>query len=115
MATKSKTVETPEGFVDTTKTAPIPEIVSETPAAPTPDPAPVRAPEQESVTLHVPLSQDEIRRVKQTKQHFDAAITYLLVLRDSYHDAEVQRMFSVAITNAETASMWAVRAITHRG
>jgi len=23
-------------------------------------------------------------------------------------------MFSVAITNAETASMWAVRAITHR-
>lgn len=113
MATKSKTVETPEGFVDTTKTAPIPEIVSETPAAPTPDPAPAR--EQESVTLHVPLSQDEIRRVKQTKQHFDAAITYLLVLRDSYHDAEVQRMFSVAITNAETASMWAVRGITHRG
>jgi len=82
-------------------------------AAPTPDPAPAR--EQESVTLHVPLSQDEIRRVKQTKQHFDAAITYLLVLRDSYHDAEVQRMFSVAITNAETASMWAVRGITHRG
>jgi hypothetical protein len=39
----------------------------------------------------------------------------LKTLRDAYHDAEVQRMFSVAITNAETASMWAVRGITHRG
>ena len=99
--------------MDTTKAEPIPVVVDETPAAPTPDPAPARAPEQ--VAGYHPLSQDEARRVNQTKQHFDAAIMYLLILRDSYHDAEAQRMFSVAITNAETASMWAVRGITHRG
>lgn len=113
MATKPKTVETPEGFVDTTKTAPIPEVVTETPAAPTPDPAPATAPEQ--VIGWQPLSADEIRRVNLIKREFDGAITMLRTLRDAYHDAEVQRMFSTAITHAESASMWAVRGITHRG
>jgi hypothetical protein len=113
MATKPKTVEVPEGFTDTTKATPIPEIEAETPAAPTPDPAPVRAPEQ--VIGWQPLSADEIRRVNLVKREFDGAIAMLKTLRDAYHDAEVQRMFAVAITNAETASMWAVRAITHRG
>jgi hypothetical protein len=113
MATKFKTPEAPEGFVDTTKAEPIPVVMDGSPAAPTPDPEPARA----SAVLvgHRTLSDDEVRRVNQTKQHFDAAIIYLLILRDSYHDAEAQRMFSVAITNAETASMWAVRGITHRG
>lgn len=112
MATKFKTPEAPEGFTDTTKAEPIPVFMDESPA-PTPDPEPARA----SAVLvgHRTLSDDEVRRVNQTKQHFDAAIAYLTVLRDSYHDAEVQRMFAVAVTNAETASMWAVRAITHRG
>ena len=113
MATKPKTVETPEGFVDTTKTAPIPEVVAETPAAPTPDPEPAKAPEQ--VIGYQSLSPDEVRRVNLVKREFDGAIAMLKILRDAYHDAEVQRMFAVAITNAETASMWAVRAITHRG
>ena len=100
MATKKQTNEVPEGFVDTTKT----EI--------TPDPAPAQpAPAH----IYGPLSADEVRRVSQSKALFDAAIMYLVILRDSYHDGEVQRMFSVAITNAETASMWAVRGITHRG
>ena len=60
------------------------------------------------------LNDDEIRRVNNAKQLFDDAIKYIHILRDSYHDAEVQRMFSIAITNAETASMWAVKAITAR-
>jgi len=102
MATKKQTNEVPEGFTDTTKT----EIA--------PDPAPA---ESKPAPAHVysPLSDDEVRRVSQSKALFDAAVMYLVVLRDSYHDAEVQRMLSVAITNAETASMWAVRGITYRG
>lgn len=113
MATKPKTTDVPEGFVDTTKTEPIPEVVSETPAAPTPDPEPAKAPEQ--VIGYQPLSPDEVRRVNSVKTAFDGTIAMLKILRDSYHDAEVQRMMSVAITNAETASMWAVRGITYRG
>lgn len=105
MATKKQTNEVPEGFVDTTKTEDIPEPVTE---APKPAPAP-------AVTGYHPLSEDEVRRVNQVKAAFDGTIAMLKILRDTYHDAEVQRMFSVAITNAETASMWAVRGITHRG
>lgn len=103
MAIKPKTVEVPEGFTDTTKTEQIPEPT----VAVQPAPAPVAG--------YNPLSADEVRRVNQSKELFDAAIMYLTILRDAYHDAESQRMFSVAITNAETASMWAVRGITHRG
>ena len=81
--------------------------------APQPEPAPAKA--EEKVIGWTPLSQDEIRRVNQIKTAFDGSITMLKILRDSYHDAEVQRMLSVAITHAESASMWAVRGVTHRG
>lgn len=105
MATKKQINEVPEGFVDTTKTEEIPEPVIE---APKPTPAPV-------VTSYHPLSEDEVRRVNQIKATFESTVAILKIMRDTYHDAEVQRMFSVAITNAETASMWAVRGITYRG
>jgi hypothetical protein len=105
MATKKQTNEVPEGFVDTTKTEEIPEPVIE---APKPTPAP-------AIVSYHPLSEDEVRRVTQVKATFESTVAILKILRDTYHDAEVQRMFSVAITNAETASMWAVRGITHRG
>ena len=81
--------------------------------APRPDPAP--APPVATVQGYRELSLDEIQRVNRVKSVMGTAIDTLRILRDSYHDAEVQRMFSVAITNAETASMWAVRGITHRG
>ena len=61
------------------------------------------------------LSEVEAKRVRAAKEAFDNTIQYLKALRDSQHDAEIQRMFSVAITNAETAYMWAVKAITWRG
>ncbi len=96
MATKSKTTEAPEGFVDTSKAAPIPE------------PAP-------QTTGYQQLSEVDAKRVRASKETFDNTIQYLKALRDSQHDAEVQRMFSIAITHAETASMWAVKAITWRG
>jgi hypothetical protein len=105
MATKKQTTEVPEGFVDTTKTEPIPEPVTEAPKA---QPTPV-------ITSYHPLSEDEVRRVNQIKATFDSTVSILKIMRDSYHDSEVQRMFSVAITNTETASMWAVRGITYRG
>ena len=63
----------------------------------------------------IELSEVEAKRVRAAKEAFDNTIQYLKALRDSHHDAEIQRMFSVAITNAETAYMWAVKAITWRG
>ncbi len=65
--------------------------------------------------VHHPLSGDQERRVAKVKADFNELIGYIKTLRDSVHDAETQRMYSVAITNAETASMWAVKAITHQG
>ena len=63
----------------------------------------------------IELSEVEAKRVRAAKEAFDNTIKYLKALRDSQHDAEIQRMFSVSITNAETAYMWAVKAITWRG
>lgn len=66
----------------------------------------------EQVTGYVSLNDDQIRRVNTIKEHFEDTVKYLQVLRDSYHDGETQRALSIAITHAETASMWAVRAVT---
>jgi hypothetical protein len=63
----------------------------------------------------VELSEVEAKRVRAAKEAFDNTIQYLKALRDSQHDAEIQRMFGIAITHAETGSMWAVKAITWRG
>lgn len=94
----------------TEATAEQPQAVPEAPAFESaPAPAPVTTPG------HHQLSEDEARRVSMIKEQFASAIKYLRVLRDSVHDAEVQHMYSVAITEAETASMWAVRATTYRG
>lgn len=95
----------------TESAAPAPQSVVA--VASTPDPAPAQPAGQ--VKGHRALTPDEVRRINTVKDHFDDTIAYLQTLRDSYHDAESQRMFSVAITNAETASMWAVRAVAHRG
>lgn len=97
------------------------EPAGEAPEAPTPFPVEVtyhvekslEAPPQ--LTGQHGLSDDEIRRVNKTKDLFNEAIAYLKVLRESHHDGEVSRCFSVAITEAEAASMWAVKAITWRG
>lgn len=97
----------------TKKTEAIVEQPQAVPEAPTPEPAPAPAPV--ATPGHRQLSEDEARRVSMIKEQFESAIKYLKVLRDSVHDAEVQRMYSVAITEAETASMWAVRATTYRG
>lgn len=50
--------------------------------------------------------------VAQCKQEFAAVIDRMNDLRNSTDNAEIKRMASVAITEAQTAQMWAVKAIT---
>lgn len=53
--------------------------------------------------------------VARCKAQFAACIDTMNDLRNSTTDTEVKRMASVAITEAQTAQMWAVKAITWRG
>ena len=46
------------------------------------------------------------------KQEFAAVIDRMLELQRRTHKEEVVRMCSIAITQAQTAQMWAVKAIT---
>ena len=46
------------------------------------------------------------------KAEFAKTIDRMNNLRNSTEDAEVKRMASIAITEAQTAQMWAVKAIT---
>lgn len=48
------------------------------------------------------------------KREFAAVIDRMDALRKSATSADVARMCSVAITEAQTAQMWAVKAITWR-
>lgn len=50
--------------------------------------------------------------VAQCKAEFAAVIDRMNELRNSSDTPEVKRMASVAITEAQTAQMWAVKAIT---
>ena len=50
--------------------------------------------------------------VAQCKSEFARVIDRMNDLRNSSDNSEVKRMASVAITEAQTAQMWAVKAIT---
>jgi hypothetical protein len=50
--------------------------------------------------------------VAQCKREFAAVIDRMNELRNLCGSAEVRRMASVAITEAQTAQMWAVKALT---
>lgn len=50
--------------------------------------------------------------VEKCKRAFASIIDNLNDLRESTHNSEIKRMASVAITEAQTAQMWAVKAIT---
>ena len=50
--------------------------------------------------------------VSECKQHFADAIDQMNDLRNSASSPEVKRMASVAITEMQTAQMWAVKALT---
>lgn len=53
--------------------------------------------------------------VHNCKTEFAAVIDRMNFLRMSSENPEVKRMASLAITEAQTAQMWAVKAITWRG
>ena len=46
------------------------------------------------------------------KQKFADIVDYINMARESSNDPEVKRMASLAITEAQTAQMWAVKAVT---
>lgn len=52
--------------------------------------------------------------VDKCKREFAAIIDRMNYLRNLTEDPEVRRMASIAITEAQTAQMWAVKAITWR-
>ena len=65
---------------------------------------------QKAVGLSFNPSGDDL--VGQCKQKFADSIDQLNDLRNSTTSGEVKRMCSVAITEAQTDQMWAVKAIT---
>ena len=111
--------------------APEPEdmVVSEQPKAPVevkPEPAPapmVEAPRDLSNrpftwgerACGVPFNPGGDPKVALLKSQFAAVVDTMHNLRESATDGEVQRMLSVAITEAQTAQMWAAKAVTWRG
>jgi hypothetical protein len=65
---------------------------------------------QKAVGLTFNPSNDDAVAV--CKSEFSVVIDRMNDLRNSTDNAEVKRMASVAITEAQTAQMWAVKAIT---
>lgn len=65
---------------------------------------------EKAVGLSFNPSQDE--NVKRIKEQFAEVIDILNGYREHTEDGEVKRMLSVAITEAQTAQMWAVKAVT---
>jgi hypothetical protein len=98
--------EIPEEVAPPAAQEPIPVVL---------EPASTRLDHSATYTGYNALNDDEARRVAMIKEKFGDITVYLKNLRESYHDGEVQRALSVAITEAETASMWAVKAVTWRG
>jgi hypothetical protein len=50
--------------------------------------------------------------VQEIKESFAKIIDHLNYLRVSIDNPEIRRMLSVAITEAQTSQMWAVKAVT---
>ena len=65
---------------------------------------------QKAVGLSFNPSGDDA--VAQCKQIFADAIDQMAALRDATASTEVRRMASTAINEAQTAQMWAVKALT---
>jgi len=65
---------------------------------------------QKAVGINFNPSADSM--VDRTKQHYANIIDGLHELRSTTESSEVKRLCSVAITEAQGAQMWAVKAIT---
>ena len=60
----------------------------------------------------VSLNPDGNDLVAEIKSHFATVVDNLNLLRGVTTSDEVKRMLSIAITDVQTAQMWAVKAIT---
>jgi hypothetical protein len=60
----------------------------------------------------VSFNPDNNPHVDDIKKSFAAIVDNLDFLRGTTDNAEIKRMISVAITEAQTAQMWAVKAVT---
>ena len=63
----------------------------------------------------VPFNPGGDPTVAKIKAQFAVIVDTIHGLRESSIDGEVQRMLAIAMTEAQTAQMWAVKAITWRG
>ena len=52
--------------------------------------------------------------VTTTKKYFAQIIDDMNSLRSGTEDSEAKRLYSIAITEAQSAQMWAVKAITYK-
>jgi hypothetical protein len=53
-----------------------------------------------------------LENVAQIKSDFAAIVDKMNYTREASNNSEVKRMLSIAITEAQTAQMWAVKAVT---
>lgn len=77
----------------------------------------MKAPKQRNLTfgeraVGLSFNPSQKPEVKAVKEQYAATIDMLHDLRSKTEDKEVARMFSVAITETQTAQMWAVKAVT---
>ena len=63
----------------------------------------------------VSFNPSQNKDVALVKECYAEVIDFLNEARTKSQDAEVKRMLSVAITETQTAQMWAVKAITWEG
>lgn len=60
----------------------------------------------------VNFNPDQNMHAHNIKNKFAEIVDYIELIRSSSDNLEVKRMASVAITEAQTAQMWAVKAVT---
>ena len=73
---------------------------------------PMREPTYGEKACGVSFNPGNNPHVDSIKKSFAAIVDDLNVLRGTTDNAEIKRMLSVAITEAQTAQMWAVKAVT---
>ena len=73
---------------------------------------PMREPTFGEKAAGVSFNPGGFNSVNSIKQQFAKIIDDLNAYRDVTENSEVKRMLSIAITEAQTAQMWAVKAVT---
>lgn len=103
MATKKPMTDEPFGKIAETGSAPTASVP--------PEPVPTAIPVVAAVEPKVSTGSASSEREATVNKHFADAVTYLTVLRDSFHDGQVQADFNQAIMATRTAHLWALQAV----